>query len=134
MENIELINKAASVINVIKREGVLIGDVGCAIETISGKIYTGICSATGSNVFCAEQNAIGSMITDNEFGIKKIVAVWKDDEDKVYVIPPCGNCRQLMREINEDNLHQTKVILGKDNEELLKTLIPYYDSWQLIEE
>jgi cytidine deaminase len=133
MTNIELISKAASVINVIKRDGILIGDVGCALETNSGKIYLGICAATGSNVSCAEQNAIGAMITANEYSIRKIVAVWKDEKGKIYVIPPCGNCRQLMREINEENLHQTKVILGKDKDELLKTLIPYYDLWQLVE-
>lgn len=133
MKQMALIKLAASVINKIERDGVLIGDVGCALETTSGNIYTGICADTGSNVSCAEQNAIGAMITAGEFDIKRIVAVWKDNEDMIYVIPPCGNCRQLMREINEENLHQTEVILGKDKTELLKVLLPYYDSWQGVE-
>ncbi len=132
MTNKELIQKAASVINPVKTDGGLIGDVGCAIIADNDKVYTGICAATGSNVFCAEQNAIGSMITDKQFGIKKIVATWKDEKGIVFVIPPCGNCRQLMREINEDNLEKTEVLLDIDKEIKLKELLPYYDLWQKI--
>ena len=44
----------------------------------------------GSNCFCAENIAIGSMMTNGEYKIQKIVAVWKNKEGKVFVIPPCG--------------------------------------------
>lgn len=126
----ELIETAASVIKSKKVKGGLIGDVGCALETVSGNVYTGVCADVGSNNFCAETIAIGSMITNKEFTIKRIVAVWKD-KGSVYVIPPCGNCRQLMREINEENLEVTDVILGTKKTKL-KKLLPYHDSWQKV--
>ena len=133
MKTEELIQKAASVIKSRKVNGGLIGDVGCELISEKGNAYTGICAATGSNVFCAEHNAIGSMLTENESNIKKIVAVWKDENGEIYVIPPCGNCRQFMREINEDNLEKTEVIISKEKTAKLKELLPYYDSWEKVE-
>lgn len=130
MTNEELIQKAASVIKIRTTKGGLCGDVGCALISKNGKVYVGICADLGSNTFCAEKNAIGSMITDGEYGIKKIVATWKDEKNTIFVIPPCGNCRQLMREIDEENLDNTEVILDHDKVIKLKDLIPYYDSWQ----
>jgi hypothetical protein len=35
-----------------------------------------------------------------------------------------------MREIDESNLENTEVVLGKDKSVLLKELLPYYDWWQ----
>lgn len=132
MTNKELIDKAASVVHPKQLKGGLIGDVGCALLSGSGKVYTGICAATGSNVFCAEQAAIGQMITNQEFDIQTIVAVWKDENGKIFVIPPCGNCRQMLREINEDNLENTDVVLDTDKTVKLKELLPYFDLWQEI--
>jgi len=67
------------------------------------------------------------MITDREYAIKKIVATWKDESGNIFVIPPCGNCRQLMREIHEENLEETEVVLDKNKSVKLKDLLPYYD-------
>jgi cytidine deaminase len=71
----KLIETAANVIKSKKVKGGLIGDVGYALETVSGNVYTGVCADVGSNNFCAETIAIGSMITNKEFTIKRIVAV-----------------------------------------------------------
>ena len=68
------------------------------------------------------------MITNGVYEIKRIVAVWKDEAGSVCVIPPCGNCRQLIRETNESNL-AAEVILDADKDVLLKELLPYYDWW-----
>ncbi len=131
MTNEELIQKAASVIKVRKTKSGLFGDVGCALISDEDKVYVGICADAGSNTICAERNAIGSMITNGEYKIKKIVATWKDEAGSVYVIPPCGNCRQFICEVDEANL-ETEVVLAKDKVVKLKELLPYYDWWQKV--
>ena len=129
MTNEELIKKAAAVVKKRKTKDGLFGDVGCALVSAKNKVHLGVCAAAGSNTFCAERNAIGSMITDGEYKIKKIVAVWKDEPGATYVIPPCGNCRQFMKEVDEANLN-TEVILDKNKAVNLKDLLPYHDWWQ----
>ncbi len=100
----QLINQAASVIKTRKVKDGLFGDVGCALLSRSDQVYYGVCNDSGSNNFCAKKAAIAAMITNGEYEIKRIVAVWKDEAGSVFVIPPCGNCRQLIRETNESNL------------------------------
>jgi len=110
----------------------LIGDVGCALVTDKNKVYLGVCVSVGSNNFCAEQNAVGSMVTAKEFKIKKIVAVWKDEKGSFYIVAPCGNCRQLMKEVNEENLENTEVVLDKNKTVKLKEMLPHSNSWQKV--
>ncbi len=131
MDNKELIAKAASVIKIKKIKDYLIGDVGCALLTSKGNVYTGVSADIDSNTFCAEKNAIGSMLTAGEYKIKKIVAVWKDKKGDIHVISPCGNCRQLIKQVNSDNL-ETDVILDKNKIVKLKSLLPYHDSWKKV--
>lgn len=126
MTNEELITKAASIINLKKIGDFLVGDVGCALITDKNNLYLGICANVASNSFCAEQNAIGAMITAGEYKIKKIVAVWKSDKGEVYILAPCGNCRELMRQIAEENL-EAEVVLDKEKQVKLKELLTYYD-------
>ncbi|MEM7019583.1 MAG: hypothetical protein AAF512_19885, partial [Pseudomonadota bacterium] len=77
LSNAELIVQAAAVVKTYKTQnGGLYGDVGCALISEDDKIYLGVCADVGSNVFCAEPNAIGSMMTEGGYHIKKIVAVW----------------------------------------------------------
>ena len=133
MTNQELIEKATSIIKPKQLKDGLIGDVGCALISESGKTYTGICVGVNSDGYCAERVAISKMITDgNEFVIKKIVATWKDENGAVFVIPPCGHCRQAMRETDEKNMVMTEVILDKDKKVKLKELLPYHDWWQKV--
>ncbi len=129
MTNSKLIERASSVINVRKTKNGLFGDVGCALVSHGNEVYVGICADVGSNTVCAERNAIGSMITNGEYKIKKIVAVWKDAEGRLFVIPPCGNCRQFIREVDEENL-DTEIILDINKTVLLRELLPYYDWWK----
>lgn len=95
----------------------------------SGTLYLGVCADIGSNVFCAEQNAIGSMITAGESKIRTIVATWKDEDGATYVIAPCGNCRQFMLDIDESNL-DCDVLLDAGRSVKLRALLPDYDSWR----
>lgn len=131
MTNQELIEKAAAVINPKQLKDGLVGDVGCALVSEKGQVYTGICVGVNSNGYCAERVAIAKMVSDGqEYIIRKIVAVWKDERGTLYVIPPCGHCRQAMRETDERNIDTTEVVLDKEKSVILKELLPYHDWWQ----
>lgn len=125
--NKELIEKAQSVINRHMSKDRLFGDVGAALLSEEGNVYTGVCLDTPGWGICAERSAIAAMTTAKEYKIKKIVAVWIDDRDnKLYILPPCGLCRHIMRAVDEANL-EAEVILGKDKLEKLKDLLPYHE-------
>lgn len=132
MTNEELIQKAASVLKPKKVGEHIIANVGCALLTGKGNLYLGVCIDTGSSMgFCAEHNAVGSMITAGEYNIKKIVAVWKDQKGDTYILSPCGRCREFMYQVNNENL-ETEVILDKGKVVKLKDLLPYYDWFQKV--
>lgn len=80
-------------------------------------------SGTG---FCAEHSAIAAMITAGEYKISKIVAVWRDDEGLLYVLPPCGLCREFIRQIDESNI-ATEIVLGRDDSVPLAALLPRHE-------
>lgn len=123
MTNQELIDRAASVLETRKTKGGLLGHVGSALITYDDQVYVGICADVGTGTLCAERNAIGSMITDGEHKIRKIVAVWKDSDGNVFVIVPCGDCRRFICEVSEKNL-DTEVILGPTKTVPVRLLLP----------
>lgn len=119
-----MIGAAAGVINPKMVGDRLFGDVGCALVTAGGNVYRGVCIDTASGTgFCAEHGAIAAMVTAGEYRIRKIVAVWKDEAGVAYVLPPCGRCREFIRQIDEDNL-ETDVVLGKNETSKLRDLLP----------
>jgi len=127
ISNEELIQEALSVVNKKKIDDSEMGGVGSALVTDKGNIYKGVCIDTPSSMgFCAEHNAIGSMITAGEYKVEKIVAVWKDENEDVYILSPCGRCREFMYQTNKENL-EADVILDKDKVVKLKALLPYAD-------
>ncbi|KRM67593.1 hypothetical protein FD06_GL000745 [Apilactobacillus ozensis DSM 23829 = JCM 17196] len=72
------------------------GSVAACIATADNHLYTGISIDTACSIgFCAERNAIGSMLTDGQNKLTKVLAV-KDGQ----VIMPCGVCRELMMQID----------------------------------
>jgi cytidine deaminase len=110
----------------------LVGDVGCALVTDKGNVYLGVCIDTGSGTgFCAEHSAIAAMVTAGEFRIQKIVAVWMEGED-LYILSPCGRCREFMRQMDEGNL-ETEVIVEVDRAVRLRELLPYHDWFHRVE-
>ena len=69
-----------------------IGQVACALETVDGNVYTGINIDTACSMgYCAEANAIGTMLTNNETKIAKLVAV----SVKHDIVPPYGNFNKI---------------------------------------
>jgi len=71
-------------------------DVGVAIKTHDGKVYSGcnVENASYPEGWCAETTAIGHMIMDGGRSIAE-VAVFCARMDK---ITPCGGCRQRISE------------------------------------
>lgn len=128
ISNKELIKLAVEVLNPIERDGDWIGDVGSALITDKGNIYTGVCVDVGSGAgFCAERAAIAQMFANKEQKVKKIVAVWNNNPEKnVYVLPPCGACRLFMFSRLEDSL-DTDVIISSDKTVKLRELYPYHE-------
>ncbi len=122
--NKELIEKAKNILNPKKINSSLdiqTGYTGCALLTKKGNIYTGVNIDLSCGIgFCAEHSAIATMITNNEFEIKKIVAYSAIDK----VIPPCGRCRELMSQISKYNYNNTEVIVGLNKSKKLKELFP----------
>jgi len=129
MTNKKLIELAASVVSFNKIDDFTSGSVGCAMISEKDNIFTGVCIDTRCSLgFCAEHNAIGSMVTAKEYVIKKIVAVWKDEKGGVYILHPCGRCREFMRQLGKDNM-DTEVIVAKDKVVKLKDLLPYEEDF-----
>lgn len=101
------------------------GDTAAALVSENGNVFTGINVDTPSWGLCAERSAMAAMITAGEYKINKIVAVWRDEnEQNLTVLPPCGVCREFMRQIDYGNM-ESEVILGSDVSEKLSALIPY---------
>jgi cytidine deaminase len=119
----ELINAACSVAGVYKpSKNCESGTVGAAVLTKDGNIHTGVCIDTACSLgFCAEHAAIAEMLKHRESRIEMVVAV----TDKGKIIPPCGRCRELLAQINEDNM-KAKVIISKNKTITLRDMLPYY--------
>lgn len=96
------------------------GHVACALETVSGIVYTGICIDGPCSIgICAEQAAIAEMLKHGETKIKRIVAVYEDGS----ILSPCGRCRELISQLDLDN-ENTVVAINNDQKVTLKELLP----------
>ncbi len=122
--NDDLIAAAAAVLNPHRVGDRLFGDVGATLVTDRSTRYSGVCIDTGCGTgFCAEHAAIAAMVTAGEYRIAKVVAVWRDDAGALYVLPPCGRCREFIRQIDPANL-DTEVVLARDRAPRLRDLLP----------
>lgn len=121
MNKYELYDLAKNLINhmSLEHDGEC-GQVGCALESINGNIYTGINIDLACSLgFCAEQAAIANMLKGKETQIKQIVAVYKSGN----ILPPCGRCREFMIQVNRSNL-EALVIMPDFKEIKLSELLP----------
>ena len=93
--------------------------VGAALVTVNGNLYTGVNIDVACGIgFCAEHSAIAEMLKHRESQIEMIVAVTDDS-----IIPPCGRCRELMFQVNENN-KLAKVYLTEERYVTLNELLP----------
>ena len=66
------------------------------------------------------------MVTAGEYRIRKVVAVSRHEDGKLYVLPPCGRCREFMRQVDEGNL-EAEVVLGRKESAKLRDLLPRHE-------
>ena len=102
--------------------------VGAALLAENGKIYTG-CNienvAFGPSI-CAERVAFFKAISEGDKNFSKIAVVGGKNGVITSPTPPCGVCRQVMREFCSDDF---EILIVKENENydkvLLKDLLPH---------
>lgn len=125
LSDAELIARAAEALNPqLLPAGFWVADVGAAVEASDGRVYTGACIGGYLSV-CAEMAALSQLVAATAPTITRVVAVWRDPGDgSLYVIPPCGRCREVLRSLSQQNLEAT-VILGPGHTAALCALLPY---------
>ncbi|MBP2100715.1 cytidine/deoxycytidylate deaminase family protein [Enterococcus rivorum] len=95
--------------------------VGAAVRYTNGNVYSGV-NVSSIHEACAEVIAIGNAISCGERDFECIVAIGRDNSDKVY--SPCGNCRQFILEY-APNCHvivETEAGIKKSR---ITSLVPY---------
>ena len=105
-------------------------EVGAALRTRSGRVFTGINldAYLGRMAVCAEAVALGRAVIDlGETGIDTIVAVRHpspvEKDQKIAVVSPCGACRELI--FDYDDKARVIVPNGKSAEVVqIKDLLP----------
>ncbi|MDO3432130.1 cytidine deaminase [Rhizobium sp. CBN3] len=128
MTNKDLIDQAAQLIRPHQTtSGRLFGDVGAVVVTATGNRYVGVCVDTPSWGLCAERSAMAAMISNGEYRLRKLVAVWRNQKTgQLHVLPPCGVCREFIRQVNDENL-DAEIILDGERTKTLRELIPECD-------
>ncbi|MBO6000133.1 MAG: cytidine deaminase [Lachnospiraceae bacterium] len=91
--------------------------VGAALLTADGTVYTGckIENASYSPSNCAERTAFFKAVSEGEKDFTAIaIAGGAKEAKELDYCPPCGVCRQVMREFCRDDF---RIILVKSREE-----------------
>ncbi len=89
-------------------EYVAAGGVAAAIQSASGRIYTGVCVDTCCTLgICAERNAIFNMLTNGEHEIRKVLAIMPDG----HCGAPCGACRELMTQLMPETYRTVEIMM-----------------------
>lgn len=117
----ELIKEAQKILGEfnLSRNDYTAGSVAAALLSSKGNVYSGINIDIACGIgFCAEHSAVAQMLKNRETRIDMIVAVSSDS-----IRPPCGRCRELLFQINNDNIH-TKVYLSDETYVTLDELLP----------
>ncbi len=102
--------------------------VGAALLTKSGKIYKGcnIENAAYSPSVCAERTAIFKAVSEGEREFEMLAVCGGKDGNLKGLFPPCGVCRQVMREFLPDDF---PVLMMKSKTTFIKKtlgeLLPY---------
>ena len=102
--------------------------VGAALLTADGTVYQGcnIDNASFTPTVCAERTAFFKAIYDGKRDFRAIAVVGGKGGTVTGFFPPCGVCRQVMREFCRDDFEV--YLVGKVNEIkalTLKDILPY---------
>ena len=124
----KLIEQGLQVLTKNFDDGVYNHTVGCALRCKNGKVYTGV-NCDGIHGACAEYVTIGMAISNGEREFDTIVAT--HEKHLNGVLPPCGNCRQMLVEYCPN----IKVIVNDEQGNLIKVqakdLLPF--AWKPIQ-
>ena len=117
----ELIKLAKSMTGEKEVSGGIIKQVGCALKTKKGKIFTGASLHLACGIgFCAEHSAISNMVShSDETEIDTLAASGPNN-----VGYPCGRCRELMELIDEKNRKNTWIIISDEEKVKLEDILP----------
>jgi cytidine deaminase len=97
------------------------GQVGAALRTRSGRIFTGICIDLTCGIgTCAEHSAIAEMLKHRETEVEAIAAV-----SDSRIVPPCGRCRELLLQVDARN-KSTRIFVSENKHVRLRETLPYY--------
>jgi cytidine deaminase len=97
------------------------GGVGAAALSETGEVFTGICIDARCGLgCCAEYAAIAEMLKRRLTHIVAIVAV----SSSGAIIPPCGRCRELIRQVDPANW-ETMVVVEANDIVRLADLLPH---------
>jgi len=112
----ELIKLALEVLEKNFDDGVYNHTAGSAIRCKDGSVFLGV-NCDGIHGSCAEFISIGAAITAGQRDFDTIVAT----HDKAHncLLPPCGNCRQMLVEYCPD----IKVILNDSSGNIVKVKV-----------
>ncbi len=103
------------------------GGVAAAVESVSGKIYVGVCIDTACTLgVCAERNAMFHMITCGENAIRRVIAIDRDGN----AIPPCGACREFMTQLMPEHYRDIEIMMDYQNNRVV-TLGDLTPEWWL---
>lgn len=97
--------------------------VGAALLCADGTVYQGcnIENASYSPTVCAERVAVFKAVYDGKRDFEAIAVVGgKAGEEITGLFPPCGVCRQVLREFCGLDF---KLFLGKENNEFVETTL-----------
>ncbi|MBQ8129770.1 MAG: cytidine deaminase [Clostridia bacterium] len=97
-------------------ERISAGGVAAAVESGSGKLYTGVCIDTSSSLgICAERNALFNMITNGEDEIRRVLAIMPDGKTGA----PCGACREFMAQLMPGRYQSVEIMLDYERERVV---------------
>ena len=96
--------------------------VGAALETASGKVYSGcnIENASFGLTLCAERVAVFKALSEGEKRFRRIAVV----ADTSRLTPPCGPCRQILWEFCGDIEVVLANLKGKSRVVRMSELLP----------
>ena len=96
--------------------------VGAALETRSGKVFTG-CNVENLSyglTICAERSAVFAAVAAGERDFARIVIVADSHEP----VTPCGACRQVLAEFADDLEIRSVNLQGMDYCTTLREMLP----------
>ena len=102
--------------------------VGAALLCADGSVYCGcnIENASFTPTVCAERSAIFKAVYDGHRDFTAIAVCGGKDGQITGAFPPCGVCRQVMREFCDDDF-QIHMVTGSDSFEscTMADLLPH---------